>query len=158
MKNSNEPSQQRSETNQSEDPINPELNEENFEDGFGEPPKKPQDELHDDLNQLRILSDELKNTREPSRVSLAISLQNIIESINIAHTEITNLSQYKARMRENYATCISKEDIKNLNITKSQLWRKFTNTRKRHPPDVRKRRVCMHWCNYQPWRENWRKR
>ena len=24
--------------------------------------------------------------------------------------------------------------------------------------DVRKRRVCMDWCNYQPWRENWRKR
>ena len=50
MKNSNEPSQQRSETNQSEDPINPELNEENPKDGFGEPPKNPKDELHGDLN------------------------------------------------------------------------------------------------------------
>ena len=37
--------------------INPELNEEN-----------PKDELHEDLNQSRILSDELKNTREPSQV------------------------------------------------------------------------------------------
>ena len=97
------------ETNQSED-SNPELNKENHE-----------YELHGDLNQLRILSDELKNTREPSRVSLATSLQNIIESINIAHSEITSLSEYRSRMRQNYGTGISKEDIKNLNITKSQL-------------------------------------
>ena len=136
MKNTNEPSLQNSEMNQVEDPINPKLNEEldsqpleNTKDEFGEPAENPKDELHEDLNQLRILSDELKNTREPSRVSLTISLQNIIESINIAHTKITNLSQYKARMRENYATCISKEDIKNLNITKSQMWSKFTNSR-----------------------------
>ena len=92
MTNTNEPSQQRSETNQSEDPINPELNEENPEDGFCEPLENLEDELHEDLNQLRILSDELKNTKEPYRVSLATSLQNIIESINIAHSEITNLS------------------------------------------------------------------
>ena len=99
--NTNEPSQQRSETNQSEDPINPELNEEN-----------PKDELHKDLNQLIILSDDLKNTKEPSWVSLATSLQNIIESINISHIEIANLSQYRDKMKEHYATAISKEDIK----------------------------------------------
>ena len=86
MKNTNEPSQERNEKNQLEDP-NPELNKEN-----------PKDELHDNLNQLRILSDELKNTREPSQVSLSTSLQNIIENINIAHSEITNLSKYRARM------------------------------------------------------------
>ena len=96
MTNTNEPSQQSSETNQSEDPINPKLNEENPEDGFGELPENLEDELRGDLNQLRILSDEMKNTKEPSRVSLATSLQNIIESINIAHSEITNLSQYRA--------------------------------------------------------------
>ena len=50
MTNTNEPSQQRSETNQSKDPINPELNEENPEDGFGEPPEDPEDELYGDLN------------------------------------------------------------------------------------------------------------
>ena len=59
MTNTNEPSKEMNETNQTEDP-NPELNEEN-----------PEDELHGDLNQLRILSDELKNMREPSQVSLA---------------------------------------------------------------------------------------
>ena len=79
MTNTNEPSQQRSETNQLEDPINLELNEEN-----------PKDELHRNLNQLRIMSDELKNTREPSRVSLATSIEKIIESINISHSEITS--------------------------------------------------------------------
>ena len=112
MTKTNEPSQQRSETNKSEDPINPELNKESLEDGFGEPLENPEDELHGDLNQLRILSDELKNNMEPSWVSLATSLQNIIESINISHSEITNLSQYRARMRGHYGTGISKEDIK----------------------------------------------
>ena len=58
------------EINQTEDP-NPELNEENLELNEEENPK---DELHRDLNQLRILSDELKNTREPSRVSLATAI------------------------------------------------------------------------------------
>ena len=100
MTNTNEPSQERNETNQLEDP-NLELNQEN-----------PEDELHGDLNQLRILSDELKNTREPSRFFLATSLQNIIESINISHNEITNLNKYRARMREHYSTHMSKEDIK----------------------------------------------
>ena len=77
--NTNEPSQEMNETNQTEDP-NPKLNEE----------ESPKDELHGDLNQLRIWSDELKNTREPSQVSIATSIQNIIESINIAHSEITS--------------------------------------------------------------------
>ena len=128
MTNTNEPSQQRSETNQSEDPINPELNEEN-----------PKDELHGYLNQLRILSDELKNTRVPSRVSLATSLQNIIRSINSAHIKITNLSQYRDQMREKYENGISKEYIKDLNITKAQLWSKFIDLRTRQPLGVRKR-------------------
>ena len=135
MTNTNEPSEEMNETNQTEDP-NPELNEENPELNEEE---NPEDELHRYLNQLRILSDELKNMREPSRVSLATSIQNIIESINISHSEITSLSDYRARMRERYSTGISKEDIKNINITKSQLWIKFTNPRTGQPPDVRKR-------------------
>ena len=70
----NEPSEEMNETNQTEDP-NPELNEENPKLNEKE---NPEDELHGDLNQLRILSDEMKNTREPSRVSLATSIQKII--------------------------------------------------------------------------------
>ena len=57
------------ETNQSKDPK-PELNQENPELNQ----EIPKDELHGDLNQLRILSDELRNTKEPSWVSLAMSL------------------------------------------------------------------------------------
>ena len=125
MTNTNEPSEEMNETNQPEDP-NPKLNEENPELNEEE---NHEDELHGDLNQLRILSDELKNTREPSRVSLTTSIQNIIESINIAHSEITSLSEYRGRMREHYSTGISKEYIKILNITKSQLWSKFTDPR-----------------------------
>ena len=89
MTNTNEPYQERNEINQIEDP-NPKLNEENPKLNEEE---NPEDELHGDLIKLRILSDELKNTREPSWVSLATSIQNIIESINISHSEITSLSE-----------------------------------------------------------------
>ena len=41
MKNTNEPSEQSSETNQTKDPINLESNEEKPEDGFGEPLETP---------------------------------------------------------------------------------------------------------------------
>ena len=115
MTNTNEPSEEVNESNQAEDP-NLELNEENLKLNEEENPK---DELHEDLNQLIILTDELKNTRKLSRVALATSIKNIIESINISHSEITSLSEYRARMREHYSTGISKEDIKNLNITKA---------------------------------------
>ena len=135
MTNTNEPSKEMNEANQTKDP-NPKLNEEKPELNEEE---NPEDELHGDLNQLRILSDELKNTREPYRVSLATSLQNIIEYINISQSEITSLSEYRARMREHYSTGISKEDIKNLNITKAQLWSKFIDPRIEQPLDVGKR-------------------
>ena len=115
MANTNEPFKEMNEINKKED-LNPELNEENLELNEEENPK---DELHWDLNQLRSLSDELKNMRVPSWVSLATSIQNIIESINIADSEITKLNKYRAQMREHYSTGISKEDIKNLNITKA---------------------------------------
>ena len=75
MTNKNEPFEEMNETNQTEDP-NPELNEENLELNEEE---NAEDELHGDLNQLIILSDELKNTKEPSWVCLATSLQDIIE-------------------------------------------------------------------------------
>ena len=85
----NEASEETNQTNQSTDQTNPEVNQE-FD---GQPEENPEDELHGDLNQLRILSDGLRNTREPSRMSLATSIQNIIDSINIVHGEITYLSQ-----------------------------------------------------------------
>ena len=42
-------------------------------------------------------------------------------------------------MREHYGTGMSKEEFKNMNIKKSQLWSKFTDLRTGKPPDVRKR-------------------
>ena len=73
MTNTNEPSKEMNETNQTKDP-NPELNEENLKLNEEE---KPKDELHEDLNQLIILSDELKNTREPYWVFLATQYKTL---------------------------------------------------------------------------------
>jgi len=68
------------------------------------------------------------------------------------------LSQYRTRMRQHYASGLSKEEINNLQITKAQLYSKFIDPRTRQPPVVTKRRICMDWCTYQPWKDNWRKR
>jgi hypothetical protein len=148
MSDTTEPSDETNETRPPEDNMGTD----------NEPNENPEDQLHQDLNQLRALSNELNSTKEPSRVSLASSLQNIIESINIAHSEITNLSQYRARMREHYSTGLSKEQIKDLNITKAQLYSKFIVPSTGQPPAMMRARVCMDWCIYQPWRDNWRKR
>ena len=58
----NEASEETNETNQTTDQTNPELNQE-FD---GQPQENLEDELHGDLNQLRILSDGFRNIREPS--------------------------------------------------------------------------------------------
>lgn len=74
-------------------------------------------------------------------MSLATSIQNIIDSINIVHGEITYLSQYRTRMRQHYATGLSKEEINNLQITKAQSYSKFIDPRTRQPPMMTKRRI-----------------
>ena len=127
--NTNEPSQQSSEKNQSEDPIILELNEENLEDGFGEPPENHEDELHGEFKPVKDIEWWTKEHQG--------TLSGFPHHITTKHNRVyqhcpqwdNHLSQYRARMREHYATDISKEDIKYLSITKSQMWRKFIGPR-----------------------------
>ena len=58
-------------------------------------------------------------------------------------------------MREFYSIGLSKEGVKDLNISKQELLSKFRNPRDNTVPPVAKRRICMDWCIYQPWRDNW---
>ena len=91
-------------------------------------------------------------------MSLATSLDHYVESIDNAYGQLPEMTQYRDEMREYYATGLSKDQIKDLNITKAQLYRKFTYPRTGQPPAITKRRVCMDWCHYEPWKQNWMKR
>lgn len=61
------------------------------------------------------------NTREPSCISLATSIDSIVASIGHANGQISDISEYKVRNRGFYSIEISKEDVKNFNITKEMI-------------------------------------
>ena len=78
---------------------------------------------------LRTLSHDLINTRDPSHLSIASSLETIRSWIENSQVQLDNISNYRKIMREFYYTCISKEKIKELNITKQELLSLFIDTR-----------------------------
>ena len=94
-------------------------------------------------------------TRDLARLSLAISLETMILSIQDTQSQLTNITDYRTRMREFYSNGLSKEGIKELNISKQELLSKFRNPRDNTMPPITKRKICMDWCIYQPWRDNW---
>ena len=112
-------------------------------------------EINEGLKSLRDLSRQLRVTRDPARLSLASSLDTMITSIKETQSQHTNITDYRTRMREFYSTELSKEGVKDLNISKQELLSKFRNPRDNIVPPVTKRRICMDWCIYQPWRDHW---
>ena len=104
--------------------------------------ENPNNELQNNLNELKKLIYGLRNTREPTRLSLATSLDHY-ESIDHAYGQLLEMTQYRDEMREYYSTDLSKDQIKDLNITKAQLYSKFTEPRTCQPAAITKRRVCM---------------
>jgi hypothetical protein len=54
------------------------------------------------LRSLRTLIQDLQNTREPSRLSLATSLDTIVSSITNVQGQLTHISDYGAKMYEYY--------------------------------------------------------
>jgi hypothetical protein len=102
------------------------------------PPQDPYTKINQCLYELRNLIGELRNTREPSCISLATSLDNIVASIGHAHGQLSDISKYRARMREYYSTNISKEEVKNLHITKEMIVQLFIDPRTNQPHDPRK--------------------
>ena len=111
--------------------------------------------IHDGLNSLIYLSRQLRVTREPTHLCLVSSLETMISSIQETQSRLKNITDYKARMRELYSNGLSKEGIKELNITKQEWLSQFYNLRDNTVPPVTKMRICMDWCIYQPWRDNW---
>ena len=112
-------------------------------------------EINEGLKSLRDLSRQLRVTREPACLSLVSSLDTMITSIQETQSQLTNITYYRTRMREFYSIGLSKEGIKDLNISKQELFSNFCNPRDNTVPPITKRRICMDWCIYQPWREHW---
>ena len=59
-------------------------------------------ELNARLRSLRTFIQDLQNTREPSRLSLATSLDTIVSSITNVQGQLTHISNYGAKMYEYY--------------------------------------------------------
>lgn len=51
-----------------------------------------QDQLTQDLEHMRNLTQDLRSTREPSLLSLATSLENSIDSLTHAHHQLNNMT------------------------------------------------------------------
>ena len=69
-------------------------------------------EINDGLNSLRDLSQQLRVTREPTHLSLVSSLEMMISSIQDTQSQLTNIIDYRTRMREFYSNGLSKEGVK----------------------------------------------
>jgi len=93
-----------------------------------------ENELQNNLSELKNLIHGLRNTWELTWLSLATSLDHYIKSIDHAYGQLLEKTEYKAEMREYYSTKLSKDQIKYLNITKFELYRKFTEPRTRQVP------------------------
>lgn len=60
-----------------------------------------------------------------------------------------------ARKYEHYRTGLNKEQIKDLNITKNNVLSLFVDPRDKELKLVTEKHICMVWCTYQPFLDNW---
>ena len=88
----------------------------------GEQDRKSQIIAH--LASLRRLSSSIRGG-DCLRESLANALDTIIDKIAEAQGDLYNISSYRESMRQYYFDGLSYKDIKNLNITKDQLFSLF---------------------------------
>ena len=79
-------------------------------------------EIETSLGSLRTLCNGLQITRDPTWLSLATSLEAIASSTQGYQGEVTNISNFRARMFEYYRTGLRKEKIRDMNISKHCNW------------------------------------
>jgi len=111
-------------------------------------------EIDERLSSLRTLVQDLQSTREHSQLSLASSLDTIVYSIAIYQYQLSNVSNYRARIFEYYWIGLHKNQFIDLHITKKQLIAFPIDPRTRVQPLVTKRCICVDWCTYQSFLEN----
>ena len=69
-------------------------------------------EINDGFNFVRDLSRKLRVTIDPTHLSLASSLEMMISSIQDTQLQLTNIIDYRTRMREFYSNGLNNEGIK----------------------------------------------
>jgi len=93
------------------------------------PPQNENNEIDEGLVILRNLEEQLRETREPSRVSFDTSLDIIVHSIVSSQGKLTYISNYRERMYEYHGTGLNRNQIKELGIPKQQIFYIFTDPR-----------------------------
>jgi hypothetical protein len=80
--------------------------EENQEDQNPNPPQPPivNTQIDEGLVIIRTVEEKLRDTREPSRVSLATSLDIIVKSITSSQGKLNSIFYYRAIKYEYYST------------------------------------------------------
>jgi hypothetical protein len=121
------------------------------------PPQPPNINIQIDegLATLRSLVNDLRGTREPSRESLATSLDVIVRSIASAQGKLTSISEYRARMFEFYRTGLDRNQVRDLGISKQDLMSLFIDPRSGQQPPVTKKHICIDWCIHPQILQNW---
>jgi hypothetical protein len=121
------------------------------------PPQPPNinKQIDEGLATLRSLVHELRGTREPSRLSLATSLDAIVSSIASSQGKLTTISKYKSRMFEFYRTRLDRNQVRDLGISKQELMSLFIDPRSGQQPPVTKKHICIDWCIHPQILQNW---
>jgi len=104
---------------------------------------------------LRYLFYELRGTRDPSRVSLATSLDSFASFIACDQGKLTTISEYKPSMFKYYSTGLDKNQVRDLNISKQDLMSLFINPRYGVQPPINKKNICMEWYIHPQFLDNW---
>jgi hypothetical protein len=121
------------------------------------PPQPPNinTQIDEGLDTLRTLVNQLRGMREPSRESLATSLDVIVRSIASAQGKLTSISEYRERMFEYYNTGLDRNQVRDLGISKQQLMSIFIDPRSQQQPPVTKKHICIDWCIHPQISQNW---
>jgi hypothetical protein len=95
---------------------------------------------------LRTLDEQLRDTSEPSKISLATSLDIIVKSIASAQGKLTSISDNRAIMYEYYSNGLDKNQVKELGISKQQILSIFRDPRNGQELPLTKKHISIDWC------------
>jgi hypothetical protein len=120
-------------------------------------PQQPNEntQIDEGLVILRTLEEQLRDTRDPSRVSLATSLDIIVNSNASSQGKLTYIFYYRERMYEYYSTSLDINQVKELGISKQQILSIFRDLRNGKELPLTKKCISIDWCIHPHISQNW---
>ena len=104
---------------------------------------------------LRTLEEKLRDTREPSIVSLSTSLEIIVNSIASDQERLTSIYDYREQMYEYYSIGLDRNQVKELGISKQQILSIFRDPRNGQELPLTKKHISIDWCIHPQISQNW---